>query len=74
MEAFENVCRISLGNKKAGNYSEIVLESIPSCSAVECDLSLELHFLHSRLDFFPENIGAVSDERGEKFHKDVSLI
>jgi hypothetical protein len=24
------------------------------------------------LDFFPENLGAVSDEHGERFHQDTS--
>ena len=34
-------------------------------------MSLKLHFLHSHLDFFPENMGSVSDEHGERFHQDV---
>jgi len=72
LKAFENVCRNFLGSEIAENYNEIVLGRIPACSAVECDLSLELHFiLHSRLDFFPVNMGAVSDEHGERFHQDV---
>jgi hypothetical protein len=28
-------------------------------------MSLKVHFLDSHLDFFPENLGAVSDEHGE---------
>lgn len=36
-----------------------------------CKMSLKLHFLHSHLDNFPENLGAVSDEQGERFHQDV---
>ena len=35
---------------------------------------LKLHFLHSRLDFFYENTGAVSNEHGETFHQDISQI
>ena len=27
-------------------------------------MSLKMHFLHSHLDFFPPNLGAVSDEQG----------
>ncbi|GBP90238.1 hypothetical protein EVAR_100685_1 [Eumeta japonica] len=30
-------------------------------------MSLKIHFLHSHLDFFPQNLGAVSDEHGERF-------
>jgi len=33
-----------------------------------------MHFLHSHLDFFRENCGAVSDEYGERFHQDISLM
>jgi len=35
-------------------------------------MSLKLHFLHSLLDFLNENMGAPSDEHGEKFHQDIS--
>jgi len=34
-------------------------------------MSQKLHFLHSHLNFFPENCGAVSDEHGERFHQDI---
>ena len=37
-------------------------------------MSLKLHFLLSHLDFFYENMGAVSDEHGERFHQDISQI
>ena len=37
-------------------------------------MSLKMHFLHSTLDFFPSNLGEVSDEQGEKFHQDISVI
>jgi hypothetical protein len=33
---------------------------------------VKIHFLSSNLDFFPENCGSVSDERGEHFHKDTA--
>jgi hypothetical protein len=34
-------------------------------------MSLKVHFLGSHLDFFPESLGAVSDEHGERFHQDI---
>lgn len=37
-------------------------------------MSLKIHFLHSHLDFFPENLGAVSDEQGERFHQDIATM
>ena len=35
---------------------------------------LKMHFLHSHLNFFSPNFGKVSDEQGERFHQDISVI
>ena len=32
-----------------------------------------MHFLFSHLDFFPLNCIAVRDERGKRFHQDISV-
>jgi hypothetical protein len=37
-------------------------------------MSLKTHFLYSHLDLFPDNLGSVSDEHGERFHQDVSTL
>ena len=37
-------------------------------------MSLNVHVLHSHLHFFVENLGDVSDEHGEKFHQDISVM
>jgi len=34
-------------------------------------MNLKIHFLESHLDFFPENLGEVSDEHGERFRQDI---
>jgi hypothetical protein len=34
-------------------------------------MSLKLNFLHFHFDYFPENLGDLSEEQGEKFHQDV---
>ena len=39
-----------------------------------CNMSLKVHVLHSHLDFFAENLGDVSDEHGERFHQDISVM
>ncbi|GBM69972.1 hypothetical protein AVEN_207358-1 [Araneus ventricosus] len=36
------------------------------------NMSLKIHFLHSHLEFYPENLGSVSDEHGEQFHQAIS--
>ena len=39
---------------------------------MRCRMSLKFHyFLHSPLDFFPENLGEASDEQGERFNQDI---
>jgi hypothetical protein len=40
-------------------------------TAVGCNMSLKMH---SHLDFFPENMGAVSDECGDNFYEDISQM
>ena len=39
-----------------------------------CDMSLKMHFLFSHLDFFPLYCGDVSNEHGERFHQDISVM
>ena len=38
------------------------------------NMSIKVHFLHSHLDRFPENLSDVSDEQGERFHQDVKTV
>jgi hypothetical protein len=37
-------------------------------------MSFKEHLLDSHLDFFPENLGAVRDEQGERFHPDICTM
>jgi hypothetical protein len=37
-------------------------------------MSLKIHFLDSHLDFFPDNLGAVSDEHLVRFNQDISAL
>jgi hypothetical protein len=37
-------------------------------------MSLKVHFLNAHLDYFPKNLGAVSEEQGERFHQDIKDI
>jgi hypothetical protein len=37
-------------------------------------MSLKFHFLHFHLDYFPENLGDLSEEQGERFHQDVKEV
>ena len=62
-----------LGNRKAPNYREIVRELLQSYQDMGCNMTLKIHFLDSHLEFFPDNLGAVSDEH-EHFHQDISAL
>jgi hypothetical protein len=35
---------------------------------------LKVHYLHSHLDRFPENLGDLSEEQGEIFHQDIKTM
>ncbi|UYV61015.1 hypothetical protein LAZ67_1003112 [Cordylochernes scorpioides] len=72
--SFRKVCKIFLGSVKVENYRHIVNDLLLSYKALGCNMSLKIHFLHSHLDFFPDNLGAVSDEHGERFHQDISSM
>jgi len=37
-------------------------------------MSIKVHFFHSRLDRFPENLGDFSEEQGERFHQGVKVM
>jgi hypothetical protein len=63
-----------LGNRRAQNYEELVNNLFQSYQKLGCNMSLNIHFLHSHLDFLPGNCDAVSDEHGERFIQDISSM
>lgn len=72
--AFENVVKKFLGNHRADNYKEVVENLIQAYAELGCRMSLKIHFLHSHLDYFPENLGHFSEEQGERFHQDLKVM
>lgn len=72
--AIRDVVEGFLGNNRSSNYKIIILKLIEAFKCMGCRMSLKLHFLHSHLDFFPENLGVVSEEHGERFHQDISTM
>jgi hypothetical protein len=36
-----------------------------------CNMSVKVHFLHSHIEYFPENLGRFSEKQGERFHQDI---
>lgn len=72
--AFKAVATQFLGNEKTPNYQLLINNLLQSYKHLGCNMSLKIHFLHSHLDFFPANLGDVSDEHGERFHQDISCL
>ena len=73
-DAFRLVSTNFLGNVKAENYKELVEDMLRKYQKLGCNMSLKIHFLHSHLDFFSDNCGMVSDEHGERFHRDIATM
>jgi hypothetical protein len=73
-DAFVLVVQNFLGNQRAENYTALVNSMLTAYQRLGCRMSLKIHFLHSHLDFFPTNLGDVSDEHGERFHQDISVM
>jgi hypothetical protein len=66
-----NLCLNFLGNVKTENYKELVEDLLNAYQAMGCNMSFKIHFLHSHSNFFPPNLGPVSDGHGESFHQDI---
>ena len=68
------VCQNFLGNKKGMLYKYGIKNLLNSYLAVGCYLSLIVHLMDPRLDFFPKSHGTVSDEHSKQFHHEVSAM
>jgi len=73
-QSFEKVSNGFLGNFKTANFRELVQDLVDWYEHLGCNMSLKMPFLFSHLDLFPLNCGDVSDEHGERFHQDISVM
>ena len=69
--SFVQVVNNFLGNTKAANHAILVSSMIEAFQELGCLMSIKMHFLFSHMEKFPENLGAMSDEQGERFHQDM---
>lgn len=69
--ALKDVITKFLGNNKDPDYEMIVENMLKCFQVLGCSMSIKVHFLNAHLDFFPENLGSVSEEQGERFHQDI---
>ena len=70
-KSFKEVVKKFLGNQKDPDFMNIKGYMLENFKALGCSMSLKLHFLNSHLSCFSENLGAVSEEQGERFHQDI---
>ena len=72
--AFSLVASNFFDNTKRENYEDLVKKLLSSMQEVQCSMSIKLHFLKNHLEYFPENLGDISEERGERFHQDIRVM
>ena len=72
-KSFKQVIHNFLGSKKRENYADVVQDMLIAYQKLGSRMSSKIH-LHSHLDFFPDNLGDVSDEYSERFHQYISEI
>ena len=70
-KAFVLVVKNFLGNNKARNYAELVNNMLTAFRNLGCNMSVKMNYLFLHMNRFPENLGSMSDERGERFHQDL---
>ena len=68
--SFTVVVKNFLGNNKANNYIQIVEDMLSKFQS----LGAKIHYLFSHLDRFPENLGELSEEQGERFRQDIKVM
>ena len=73
-QTFEMIVEGFLGNHRRDDYAMVVSSMIESYEKLGCRMPLKLHFLHSHLNFFRNNLGNVSEEHGERFHQDIQVM
>jgi hypothetical protein len=72
--AFKEIVKKFFGNIKDPLNKETVRNMMDKFKLLGCNMSLQLHFLASHLDYFPPNLGAISEEQGERFHQDLKDV
>jgi hypothetical protein len=72
--AFKNVIEKLFGNHKDEDYKNIVRILFKNFHILGCNMSLKVHFLFSHLNLFLKNLGAVSEEQGERFDQDIKQM
>ena len=69
-----DICKWFMGKHHKAQW-ECILENLIKCNQnLGYNMSLKAHFLHFHLSFFPRNAEDVSDERRQRFYKDIASM
>jgi hypothetical protein len=68
--AFKDVVKKFLGNARPA-VEKIVGNTLETLLIIGYNMSLKLHFLHFHFDYFPEILGDLSEEQGERVYQYV---
>ena len=63
-----------LSNNKHSDHKTIIKNMLACFEALECCMSLKVHFLHAHLDYFHKTLGDMSEKHGECFHQDIKSM
>ena len=72
--SFGEVLLKFLGNTKDSDYQNIVKNILACFEVLRCPMTLKVHFLHSHLDYFPQNLGDRSEKYQERFYQDIKIL
>ena len=67
--SFASVIKNFLGNTKGDNNVHVVNDMLEKVKRLNLHMSIKIHFLFSHLERFPQNFGAVKDDKGKDFTK-----
>ena len=72
--SFRAVAENFLENFKAPNYRNFLKQLLNFYEQLGCNMCVKLHLLHSRANYFSENLGYMSEEQSERFQLDVKTM
>ena len=70
-KAFDLAVKNFLGNNEARNYAKLINNMLTAFRNLGCNMNVKMHYLFSHMDQFPENLGSMSDDQGERFYQDL---
>ena len=63
-----------LGNHESEDYVELVACMLNNFKELGANISIKVHYRHSHLERFPENLGGLFKEQGERFHQEIKAM